>query len=133
MRLGLRPYHHPGDYARVSEFLIACHMPGNLDGNWLEPAWEYMHFHPAYRHLRTEMLDHAEAHLAGISRKDGRKHLCANVNDNDPDFLSLVQAHGYEHDPDGDRPMAQFVIPDPFPSIEWPDCFRLTSLAEECN
>jgi GNAT superfamily N-acetyltransferase len=171
MSLGLRPYHHPGDYARVSEFLIACHMPGNLDGNWLEPAWEYMHFHPAldrswfnhiglwesdgeivavahselslgeaffqfhpaYRHLRTEMLDHAEAHLAGTSSKEGRKYLCAYVNDNDPDFLSLVKARGYEHDPDGDRPMAQFVIPDPFPSIEWPDGFRLTSLAEECD
>lgn len=24
----------------------AHHQPGNLDGNWLEPAWEYMHGHP---------------------------------------------------------------------------------------
>ena len=42
-----RSYHHSSDYGRVSEFLIAHHRPGNLDGNWLEPAWEYMHFHPA--------------------------------------------------------------------------------------
>ena len=40
-----RPYHHPDDYQRVSDFLIAHYQPGNLDGNWLEPAWEYMHFH----------------------------------------------------------------------------------------
>jgi len=97
-----RPYHHLTDYPRVSAFLIAHHQPGNRDGNWLEPAWEYMHFHPAldsaalekigiweeggeivavahhewslgeaffqfhpaYRHLREEMLDYAEANLA---------------------------------------------------------------------
>jgi len=41
-----RQYDHAADYQRVSEFLIAHHQPGNADGNWLEPEWEYMHFHP---------------------------------------------------------------------------------------
>lgn len=50
----LRRYRHASDYWRVSEFLIAHHQPGNADGNWLEPAWEYMHFHPA---LDPSILD----------------------------------------------------------------------------
>jgi GNAT superfamily N-acetyltransferase len=166
-----RNYVHPDDYRRISEFLIAHYQPRNADGNWIEPAWEYMHghpyldstslqktgvwedngeivavshyesrlgeaffeFHPAYRHLRDEMLDHAERHLTGVSKEDGRKYLHALINDNDPEFLALVKSRGYEKDPECTRPMYHFVIPDPFPIIALPDGFHLTSLAEECD
>lgn len=47
MSISFHNYQHPEDYQRISDFLIANHQPGNLDGNWLEPAWEYMHYHPA--------------------------------------------------------------------------------------
>ncbi len=163
------PYHHTIDYQRVSEFLIAHHQPGNRDGNWLEPAWEYMHFHPALedaclgkigiwedsreivavvhpewrpgeaffqfhpacRHLRGEMLDYAEANLAGTLEQDGRQYLCAFINDNDGEFLALARARGYQQDPEGLRPLYRADIPDPFPAIPLADGFRLTSLAEE--
>jgi GNAT superfamily N-acetyltransferase len=46
MSISFRTYQSPEDYQRISEFLIANHQPGNRDGNWLEPAWEYMHSHP---------------------------------------------------------------------------------------
>jgi len=46
MTIQFRHYAGTDDYKRISEFLIAHHQPGNLDGNWLEPAWEYMHGHP---------------------------------------------------------------------------------------
>lgn len=167
----ISPYHRSQDYPRVSEFLIKHYQPKNADGNWIEPMWEYMHyhpaleaehlskigiweaageivavchyewhlgeaffqFHPAYRHLREEMLDYAEAHLTDLERKDGRKYLRAYVNDNDPEFLALVAARGYEKDPQGTRPMYYFDIPTPFPAIPLPDGFRLTSLGEECD
>jgi len=169
MAIQQHPYDHASDYPRVSAFLIAHHRPGNLDGNWLEPAWEYMHFHPAldsaalekigiweeggeivavahyewslgeaffqfhpaYRHLREEMLDYAEANLTGVSHKEGRRYLRAYVNDGDLDFLALVQARGYEKDPDGTRPLCRFDIPDPFHAIPLAEGFRPTSLAEE--
>ncbi len=35
------------DYQKISEFLIKHYLPGNADGNWLEPTWEYAIFHPA--------------------------------------------------------------------------------------
>ncbi len=177
MTLTFRTYRHPTDYTRVSEFLIAHHQPGDpslrsgqvVGGNWIEPAWEYMHFHPAfspailpkiglwedggqlvavvhpewrfgeaffqfhpgYRHLRAEMLEYAEANLAGISKPDGRRFLMAYVNDDDPEFLALVQGRGYALEPEETRPMYRFDIPDPFPAITLPPGFRLTSLAEE--
>lgn len=171
MPITLRPYDPAADYQRVSDFLVAHHQTGNQDGNWLEPAWEYMHFHPALasehlhrigiwedgsqivavlhyesrlgeaffqRHpdhptLRREMLAYAEANLQGRSSQDGRPYLCAYVNDNDPDFLALVQARGYEKYPAANRPLYRFDIPNPFPAIPLAEGFRLTSLAEECD
>lgn len=164
-------YNHATDYGFVSRFLIRHHQPNNLDGNWLEPAWEYMHFHPAldssslgriglweeagkviglvnyeshlgeaffqfhsaYRHLREEMLEYAETSLIGVSEKDGRKYLCAFVNDKDTGFVSLVKERGYQHVPDGDRPMTKFDIPKLFPPISPPEGFRLKSLADDCD
>lgn len=41
-----RNYSGQDDYIRIDEFLIEYHQPNNAHGNWLEPMWEYMHFHP---------------------------------------------------------------------------------------
>jgi GNAT superfamily N-acetyltransferase len=166
-----RNYDGPDDYRRIDRFLIRHYRPGNLDGNWVEPAWEYMHahpyldesclrrigiweeteeivgvahyesrlgeaffqFHPGYRHLQPEMLDYAQENLTGRTRKDGRRYLCAFVNDCDRRFISLVKGQGYGKDAEKARPMASMVIPDRFPTILLPEGFRLTSLAEDCD
>lgn len=171
MTITFRNYTGVDDYWRIAAFLIQHYQPGNADGNWIEPAWEYMHyhpalesafldrigiweddgeivavahyewrlgeaffqFHPAYHYLREEMLLYAEEHLSGVAEQDGRRYLQAFVNDNDAPFLALVQARGYEKDPEGTRPMYQFTIPDPFPPITLPEGFRLRSLADDCN
>lgn len=54
MTISFRNYHHHHDYQHISQFLIENYQPGNSDGNWLEPAWEYMHGHP---YLQPEYLD----------------------------------------------------------------------------
>lgn len=54
MSITVRRYVHPDDYAKISDFLIRHHQPGNLDGNWLEPAWKYMPSHPL---LDAQSLD----------------------------------------------------------------------------
>lgn len=171
MTIEFRQYNHEVDYFKVSEFLIEHYLPGNADGNWLEPTWEYANFHPAldedhmnrwriwenrgeivafvhyewrmgegffefhpdYRHLREEMLDFAEGHLTGISKKDGRRYLCAYVNDYDKALLNLLVQKGYQKDTGETRPLYRFKVPEPFPQIELPEGFRLTSLAEECD
>jgi len=53
MTITLRHYKDPQDYQKISKFLIDHYQPGNKDGNWLEPAWEYMHGHP---YLQREHL-----------------------------------------------------------------------------
>lgn len=171
MTIVFRTYGHPDDYDRVDEFLIRHYRPGNADRNWIEPMWEYMHFHPAldssslgkiglweeageivavahyewhlgeaffqfhpgYKHLREEVLAYAEARLAEFLRNDHRKYLRAYVNDDDEDFVSLVEARGYKKDQEGTRQLCRFDIPHPFPVVNLPEGFRLTSLAEDCD
>jgi predicted N-acetyltransferase YhbS len=171
MTIHFRRYHHPEDYHCIDDFLTRNYQPGNADGNWIEPAWEYMHFHPlldsslldrigiwedrgeivavvnyewrlgdaffqfhpAYSHLRGELLDYAEQHLAGVAGADGCKTLHAYINDYDSDFQSLARARGYIQDSQETRPFYQFAVPDPFPPITLPDGFTVKSLADECD
>lgn len=42
-----RSYSPKRDFHRVGEFLDTHYLAWNADGNWPQPAWEYMHFHPA--------------------------------------------------------------------------------------
>jgi GNAT superfamily N-acetyltransferase len=53
MTVSFRNYQGIDDYWRISAFLIKHYRTGNLDGNWLEPTWEYMHGHP---YLQAEHL-----------------------------------------------------------------------------
>lgn len=90
----------------------------------------FFQVHPAYAHLKPEMLAYAEQSLTGTT-DDGRRYLKAYVNDFDTPFEHLVQSRGYEKDAESHRPMSQFVIPNPFPPIRLPDGFRLKSLADD--
>lgn len=63
MTIQLHHYNGQDDYARISAFLIAHHQPRNADGNWLEPAWEYMHNHP--------YLDSSSLERIGIWEENG--------------------------------------------------------------
>jgi hypothetical protein len=63
MAIAFRPYHHPDDYNNIDAFLIHHYRPGNTDGNWIEPMWEYMHFHP--------MLDVSSLGKIGVWEDDG--------------------------------------------------------------
>jgi GNAT superfamily N-acetyltransferase len=171
MTIQFRHYEDPADYQLVSDFLLEHYQSNNRDGNWIEPAWEYMHYHPllnhsilekigiweengkiaavvhyewrlgeaffefhqAYKHLAPELVEYAEANFAGVSEKDGRRFLCAYVNDNDEEFLSLVRRNGYTLDPEKTRPFYRFDVPDPFPAILISPGFQLKSLADECD
>lgn len=46
MSITQRPYHRAADYQAVGRFLITHYQSHNRDGNFLQPGWEYMHFHP---------------------------------------------------------------------------------------
>ena len=46
MSIKLREYDASNDFKLVGDFLIDNYQPNNRDGNFLQPAWEYMHSHP---------------------------------------------------------------------------------------
>ena len=51
MSIQLRPYRHPEDYDAVGAFLVRTHTTttSGPHRNWLQPRWEYMHYHPLIR------------------------------------------------------------------------------------
>ena len=46
MAVRLRSYQSQADSYAISDFLTAHYQPGNRDGNWFQPIWEYAHTHP---------------------------------------------------------------------------------------
>ena len=54
MSITLRKYDVTNDFNRVSEFLDRHYLPSNRDGNFPQPAWEYIHGHP---YLDEKSLD----------------------------------------------------------------------------
>ena len=90
----------------------------------------FFQIHPAYVHLKPEMLAYAEQHLTGTTDQ-GKRYLKAYVNDYDTAFEHVMRSRGYEKEPASHRPMSQFVIPDSFPPIRLPNGFRLKSLADD--
>lgn len=47
MNVHIRAYNHQDDFKKIGGFLIENHLPGNRDGNFLEPIWEYAFYHPS--------------------------------------------------------------------------------------
>jgi predicted N-acetyltransferase YhbS len=60
MSISIRPYQHKADYTRVSDFLIEICRPGDRFANWLQPRWEYMHYHSAIKEVNLEIIGIAE-------------------------------------------------------------------------
>lgn len=73
MSITLRKY-RPVDFELVSDFLIANFQPGNRDGNWLQPAWEYMHSHPNLDESSLERIGIWEAagNIVGVAHYESR-------------------------------------------------------------
>ena len=90
----------------------------------------FFEFHPDYGHLKTELLEYAEANLVGES-KDGERFVHVFISDRNSGFIDLLQSQGYQHKPGYDRPLAVFRIPETFPEITLPAGYRLKSLAED--
>ncbi len=43
-----RSFANPADFAAISDFLTRHYQPGNRDGNWFQPSWEYAYTHPLF-------------------------------------------------------------------------------------
>lgn len=64
MSITLRKYNVKEDFKKVGDFLIENYQPNNKDGNFPQPAWEYMHGHP--------WLDEKSLEKIGVWEDSGR-------------------------------------------------------------
>ncbi len=116
MAITFRHYGDPGDFARVGNFLVANHRPGNRDGNWLQPTWEYMHSHP--------YLDEASLSRIGIWEDSGKIvavvhyettlgeaffELDAGYASLKPDLLIYAEKHLASQNEDGKRHLKVYI------------------------
>ncbi|UCB42680.1 MAG: GNAT family N-acetyltransferase [Dehalococcoidales bacterium] len=67
MSVRLRSYRHPADFNRVGQFLIDTYRPRTYHDNWLQPRWEYMHYHP-----QLDRLGESALAKIGVWESDGK-------------------------------------------------------------
>jgi predicted N-acetyltransferase YhbS len=116
MSISVRTYEGPDDFNRVSDLLVENYQADNRDGNWLQPAWEYMHCHPA--------LDEASLGNIGIWQADGRVVGVAHYESRlgeaffevrteyahlKPWMLEYAEAHLYAESENGQRTLRVYV------------------------
>ncbi|HEY46844.1 MAG TPA: GNAT family N-acetyltransferase [Anaerolineae bacterium] len=111
-----RQYRSPDDFMLVGHFLISHFQPGNRDGNWLQPTWEYMHSLP---YLDESSLDkiriwedsgeivavvHYESRLGEVFFQIHPKHTHLKQ-----DMLDYAENHLYGETETGNRFVRAFV------------------------
>lgn len=57
-----RRYNHAIDYERVCRFLLRTYRTMGEHINWLQPRWEYMHYHPLIQDVDLNSIGIWEAH-----------------------------------------------------------------------
>ncbi len=63
MSISLSRYRRSEDFHRVGQFLVDTYRLGSRHDNWLQPRWEYMHYHP--------MLDESALDKIGLWKSNG--------------------------------------------------------------
>jgi predicted N-acetyltransferase YhbS len=116
MAIKHRQYRSPDDFKLVGDFLIANYRPGNGDGNWLQPTWEYMHSHPN--------LDESSLDKIRIWEDSGEIVAVVNFESTlgevffqnhpqytylKPDMLDYAETHLYGESENGNRFVRAFV------------------------
>lgn len=56
----IRAYQHETDFAKISQFLNDSYRTGDTFIPWLQPRWEYMHYHPFIHSLDRSRFGVAE-------------------------------------------------------------------------
>lgn len=88
MSVTIRPYEYAADYNRVGQFLIDVYEPGDVFANWLQPRWEYMHFHP--------MTDDQPLERMGVVEDRGEVVGVVHFEEK-PTFSYFQTGPGYDH------------------------------------
>jgi len=68
MQIRARCYNHPADYESVGQFLVKTYRTKGGHINWLQPRWEYMHYHPFIKNVDLNSIGvwEADGELVGV-------------------------------------------------------------------
>ncbi|MFH1313465.1 MAG: GNAT family N-acetyltransferase [Candidatus Eisenbacteria bacterium] len=74
MKIRMRRYRHEDDYERVGQFLVRTYQATGNHINWLQPRWEYMHYHPLIRDVDLGPIGiwEAEDEIVGVVHPEHR-------------------------------------------------------------
>ena len=100
MTITLRPYRRPDDFEAIGHFITGLYQPGNADGNWFQPAWEYMHSHPYLDDSALEQIGvwEEDGAILGVATYESRLgeaffQLKAGLTQLKPAMLDYAEAH----------------------------------------
>ena len=89
MQTTARCYDHDSDYDNVGDFLVRTYSTTGAHINWLQPRWEYMHYHPYIERVDLNSIgvweDHGE--IAGVIHPE--HHMGTAYFQIDPDYAAL--------------------------------------------
>jgi predicted N-acetyltransferase YhbS len=68
MQATVRHYTHAADFEKVGRFLVRTYRTSGGHVNWMQPRWEYMHYHPLIRavDLGTIGVWEADGQIVGV-------------------------------------------------------------------
>ena len=130
MRSRVRHYDHAADYERVGRFLVRTYRTTGGHINWLQPRWEYMHYHPLIRGVDLSSIGIWEAHGEVVGVVHPEHAMGTAYFEIDSEWGALKAEMGYVKD-EGREAMSHFTIPRPFPTVSLPPGFRLKGLADD--
>lgn len=85
----IRPYEHARDYDAVGALLLDAYRPGAVLGPWLQPRWEYQHFHPLIHAIDRSRF--------GVAEDDTGRVVGIVHNEHHPAFAYLQRRPGDDH------------------------------------
>lgn len=74
MEASSRQYNRTSDYEKVGEFLCRTYRTAGGHINWLQPRWEYMHFHPYIKEVALDRIGVWETNgeIVGVVHQEHR-------------------------------------------------------------
>jgi len=91
MKARARPYERERDYETIGRFLVRTYDPEAVHRNWLQPRWEYMHYHPLIEspglNLAACGVWENDGGIAGVAHFEHRRGV--NYLEIDPRYAAL--------------------------------------------
>ncbi len=85
----VRRYDHAADYGEVGRFLVRTYDVSAVHVNWVQPRWEYMHYHPLIRHVDREAIGVWEAGGRIVAVAHPEHAMGVAYFEIDPDYAGL--------------------------------------------